>query len=711
MAEPRWPDPSGTKLLGKRVSRIDGPGKTAGEAPYTYDIRRPGMLYARVLRSPHAHAKVTAIDVSAAEKMPGVKAIDVAKKPGDEILWALDEIAYVAATTEGAAEDALRKIRVTYEVLEARVVDDDPEAPGAKEIAEDKTGDPDRAMEEAETRVRGEYGIPAIAHASHEAHGQVCEWQKDGSLRVWASTQNVSGLPGQFAEALDIPASKVRVTCEVMGGGFGSKFGPDAWGIACARLAKKAGAAVRLMLDRDAEIAVAGDRPSAYAVIEIGASAEGRLVSWNSHAWGSGGIGGANPPRLPYVFEIPDRRSRWTSIPTHTAPSRAWRAPGHPQGCYLTMAAIEDLAAAMGKDPLDVFLANLDLTGPREATYREELAIAARLMDWKAKWRPRGASTGETVRRGLGLSLHTWGGRGHRSACDVTVFPDGAIEAKLGTQDLGTGTRTIVGVVVAETFGVPLASVRVAIGDSLYPPSGASGGSTTVGGVSSSSRRAALLALERVFEKVAPTMGTKAEELEAREGVVRVRGNPARSIPWAQAASRIGASPITARGENPGPGRLTDSGVGGVQMAEVAVDVQTGIVRMERMVAVQDCGLVLDLKTAESQVYGALIMGIAYALSEEKILDRGTGRPLNADMERYKLPGIGDVGELVVHLMTGPGYDERGVIGLGEPPVISPGAAIGNAVANAIGVRVPRLPLTPERVLAAIDGGRKEASS
>jgi xanthine dehydrogenase YagR molybdenum-binding subunit len=174
---------------------------------------------------------------------------------------------------------------------------------------------------------------------------------------------------------------------------------------------------------------------------------------------------------------------------------------------------------------------------------------------------------------------------------------------------------------------------------------------------------------------------------------------------WAQACSKLGAMPLTVRGKNfnNAPGQLTNQGVGGVQMADVSVDIETGVVRMNKMVAVQDCGLIIDLKTAESQVYGSLIMGVCYALYEEKIMDAKTGRMLNPNMEFYKLAGIGDIGQFVVHMMTGKGYDERGVIGLGEPPVVSPGAAISNAVANAIGVRVPYLPLTADRVLAALE--------
>jgi xanthine dehydrogenase YagR molybdenum-binding subunit len=223
--------------------------------------------------------------------------------------------------------------------------------------------------------------------------------------------------------------------------------------------------------------------------------------------------------------------------------------------------------------------------------------------------------------------------------------------------------------------------------------------------VSSSTRRAAVDARDALFAKVAPALNAKPEDLECVNGTVRVRGDSSRSLGWKEACSKLGAMPLTLRGKNPNkskPPDLTSSGVGGVQMAEVEVDTETGIVKVKKMVAVQDCGLVIDLTTAESQCYGALIMGISYSLYEEKVMDPTTGHMLNDNMEFYRLAGLSDIPELVVHMMTGKGYDERGVIGLGEPPVISPGAAISNAVANAIGVRVPFLPLTPDRVLAAL---------
>jgi len=366
------------------------------------------------------------------------------------------------------------------------------------------------------------------------------------------------------------------------------------------------------------------------------------------------------------------------------------------------MCALDDLAAAIPMDPLDFFLKNIELTGERGKSYREELLKAAEMIEWKKKWHPRGTKSDGPIQHGLGLSIHTWGGGGHQSNCNCTIHPDGSVEVALSSQDLGTGTRTIIALVAGETFGLPISAITVNIGDSHYPPSGASGGSTTVGGVSSSTRHAATNALNELFAKVAPFLDAKPEELEAAEGQVRVAADPGRAITWNQACAKLGATPISAAGQRSLD--LISSGVGGAQMAEVAVDTETGVVRIEQMVAAQDCGLVLNKKTAESQVFGAMIMGVTYALYEEKLMDEHTGRCLNPDMEFYKLAGLADVGRFRVHMMTGPGYDERGVIGLGEPPVVSPGAAISNAVANAIGVRVPTIPITPAKVLAALEG-------
>ncbi|MBI3653211.1 MAG: xanthine dehydrogenase family protein molybdopterin-binding subunit [Acidobacteria bacterium] len=710
MAEYKWPDADKRTQIGKRIARLDGAVKVSGKAKYNSDLNRPGMLHGKVLRSPHAHAKIISIDTSAAEQMPGVKAVHIINGVGFEIRWAGENIVAVAALDEPTAEDAIRAIKVQYEKLPHLVVDHDLKIAGewATPTNESKKGDYEKGFAEAEVIHEGVYGMPVITHCCLEPHGSVTEWEDD-NLLVHLSTQAVSGIAAQMATPMEIPAGKIRVKQDHIGGGFGSKFGPDAWDVAGAKLSKKAGGKpVRIFLERDAELMVAGTRPSHYAKVKIGAKKDGTLTAWQSESWGSGGPNGSGSPPLPYVIDIPNQSRKHVSIANHVGPSRAWRAPNHPQACFVTMSALEDLAAKLNMDPLEFVLKNKALLGTRKDNYADELMLAAEKIGWKKTWHPRGDKTPGPIKRGLGLSFHTWGGGGHASDCDLVIQPDGSVEVRMGTQDLGVGTRTALAIVAADTLALPLEAIKISIGDNRFPASGGSGGSTTIGGISASTRRASLDALDKIFEKAAPTLNAQPAELEAIGGKIQVKGDASRSLTWAQACAKLGAMPITVRGKNPGPGPLTSQGVGGVQMADVAVDIETGIVKINKIVAVQDCGLIINLKLTESQVYGALIMGVCWALYEEKINDQTTGKTLNANMEFYKLAGIGDIGQLEVHMMTGKGYDERGVIGIGEPPAVSPGAVISNAVANAIGVRVPGLPLTPDRVLAALEtkGGR-----
>jgi xanthine dehydrogenase YagR molybdenum-binding subunit len=715
MAEIKWPAPEKRALIGKRISRLDGPWKASGSAVYAFDVHRPNMLYGRMVLSPHAHAKITAIDTSVAERMPGVHAVDIIHAVGLEVLWAGKEIVAVAAETDDQARDAARAVKITYEVMPYLVADTSPDkATGfTQQLNEQVQGDPDAGFKNADATIEGFYGLAVITHCCLESHGSAAEWEGD-KLTVWASTQSVTGLTGQYATALtakgiQTAATNVRILTPVMGGGFGSKFSADTWGISAAILAKKAGRPVKMMLDRDHELNGAGSRPSLYAKVKVGAKSDGTLTAWQSESWGTSGPGAGGNANIPYVLQVnlPYRR-RHTAVKTNTGPARAWRAPGHPQFALVTMAAMEDMAAKLNMDPVQFLLKNMQFAGERNRgfgtkDYEQELAKASELMEWKKKWHPRGDKTPGPIKRGLGVSLHTWGGAANNSSCNCTIHPDGSVEVSMATQDLGVGTRTSVGIVAAETLGLPLEAVKVNIGDSIYPPADGSGGSTTIGGISSATRKAATNALNKLLDVVAPSLGVSADQLEAWGGKIQVIGTPAKSLTWKQACNKLGTTTISELGST--DRSLTSVNVGGVQMAEVSVDIETGVVKMEKFVAVQDCGLIIDLKTAESQVYGAMIMGVCYALYEEKVMDQQTGAHLNADMEFYKLAGIGDIGELVVHMMTGPGYDDRGTIGLGEPPTVSPGAAISNAVANAIGVRVPTLPLTADKVLTALGKG------
>jgi len=706
MANVAWPAADKRTHLGKRISRIDAPVKTTGAAKYSYDINRPGMLWAKVVTCPHAKADFEDIDTSAAEALPGVKAV-WKETETKSATYVGQIVAAVAAETEEIATEAARLVKVKYTPQEHQVVDTDPELSKDRPTTR-TTGKPDEAFADADSVVSsGVYGLAVITHCCLEPHGQVCE-VRDGELFIWPSTQNVSRYHDRLGDAVEIPQNKIHIECQHMGGGFGSKFSYDKWGSIGALLAKQSGRPVKLMLDRDLELMIAGNRPSAYGKVKVAAKKDGTLTAIDAEIWGTGGGGGYNPPPVPYVFtKIPNTKLVGKGIRTNRGGQRAWRAPNHPQGCLITMSAVADCAAALKMDELDFFLKNAALTD-RPQVYTDELKIAAEMIGYKQKAHLRGQGGAGPIKRGLGMAIHTWGGLGHGSECDVTINQDGSVLTRIGSQDLGVGNRTAINIVVAETLGLPLNAVTVEIGKNSYPPSGGSGGSTTIGGVSVSSRTAATEALNELCKTVATRLNTAADNLEARNGFIQQIDKPDNRLAWKEACALLGPNSITKRGKNvPNESRqakLIDQGVGGAQIADVSVDTETGIVTLNEMVAVQDVGLIVSLKTSESQVYGALIMGITYALYEEAVYDKTTGQMLNADMEFYRLAGIKDIGTLKVHMMSGPGYDERGVIGIGEPPVISPGAAISNAVANAIGVRVPTLPLTPDRVLAALAG-------
>ncbi len=704
-----WPAMETRRQIGKPISRLDGHLKSSGRAKYASDWNRKDMLFAALLTSPHANARITKLDIDEAKGMPGVVAVNVITPVGQQVQWEGTEIAVVSAKTEELARDAMRRIKVEYQVMPHLVKEEDLAKAGAraKAAGEQVTGDPDQTFKDGDLVVSdGYYAIPVLTHCCLEPHGQVTEWTAD-QLNVWPSTQNVSGHAGDLGTTVKFPADKIKVHMDHIGGGFGSKFSPDRWGVENAKLSQMSGGKpVKWMLERNTELQIAGNRPSAFAKIKVAAKKDGTLVAWQSESWATGGIGGGGSPPLPYVFtEIPNKRMNHSAVATNTGGVRAWRAPNHPQASFLTCSALEDLAAKLNMDPIEFFKKNLALTA-RKDLYSRQLDVAAELIEWKKYWKPRGQNGAGPVKEGLGIAIGTWGGGGHASRCQTTINPDGTVVVETGSQDLGTGTRTVITQVAAETFGLPMSAITLHIGDNSLPPSGASGGSTTVGGVSSSTRKSTVNALAKLFDVAAPVLNVQAGELEAVDSRIQVKGNPAKSLTWKAACSKLGVNKISEMGINDQrkPEGLNSSGVGGIQMAHVSVDTETGIVKMKRFVTVQDIGLVVNPKLADSQVHGAAIMGICGALFEERVMDAQTGTMLNADMEFYKLAGIGDIGEIISHLDITPENDKRGIIGLGEPCAVGVVAAIANAVANAIGVRVPSVPLTPDRVLAALNG-------
>jgi xanthine dehydrogenase YagR molybdenum-binding subunit len=703
-----WPPMETRKVIGKPHKRLDGPQKASGRAKYTSDLKMKDMLYAAYLTCPHGHARITSIDTAAAEKMNGVKAVHVIAEAGKELQWHGQEVAAVAATSEEIAREAVRKINVVYEAMPHFVNEADLGKAGSrgKAAGEKVTGDPEKALQEAEAVSEGTYGIPVITHSCLEPHGLVIQWQGD-QVQAWPSTQFVTGWAGTLAPNLKVPVANIKVKMDYIGGGFGSKFSPGAWAEVGARLSQKAGGKpVKLFLERASEQQIAGNRPSAFGKIKVAGKKDGTITAWQSDTWASGGFAGGGQPPLPYVYtNIPNTRLNHVSVSVNGGPAQAWRAPNNQQASFLTCSAIEDFAAKVGVDPMVVFDKNAGYT-PRAEQYRYQLQKAAEISEWSKLWKPRGSQTG-AVRRGLGIGVNAWGGAGHACTARTTINPDGSVLVEMGTQDLGTGTRTIITQVAAETLGLSMGQVKLVIGDNSLPPGGSSGGSTTVGGASSATRKSGVNALAKLFEAVAPALSAQPEDLEAVDGTVRVKSDTKKSMTWVAACKKIGPGgkiSETGANEQRNPMGLNSGGAAGVQIADVSVDTETGMVKINRYVAVQDCGLIINPRLAESQIYGAIIMGISTALYEERIMDDATGRMLNSDMEFYKLAGIKDIGDIVVHLDIREVNDKRGVIGLGEPPAIGICAAVGNAVTNAIGVRVPKMPMTPMNVLNALEG-------
>jgi xanthine dehydrogenase YagR molybdenum-binding subunit len=662
---------------------------------------------------------------------------------GRELFYAGDEVAAVAADTEEHALDAIRAIKVKYDVLGHLVSEEEVlESPKTKTTpgplkgnlaagAEATKGNVDTGFKEADAVAEGTYGVPVISHQCLETHGLVAEWDNDGGLTVWCSTQATVGTAMQLAFRFGVAPSKVKCITHYMGGGFGSKFGPDIQGITAVDLARRAGAPVKLMLDREEEITTAGNRPSAYGKVKIGGKKDGSITAFAIDCHGTPGyIGGAtvNLGLLPYVYldNVPNWKRSHSVAFINAGGARAMRAPGHPQNCVLTEFAVDDLAAKLGIDPLVIRRKNLPPNNPRvkekdptawlgrrNDIYNEQLDIAVKLSGWENKWHPPGKGKGGTVKHGIGMALHTWGGfaaGGAPNECHVRIHKDGTVTAQTSTQDLGTAQRTVTAIVTAEILGLKPTDVVVDLGESQYGSSSGSGGSTTCPSQAPAALFAAQAARNDLFKKVGPRLGADPTDLAIEPGKV-VDKKTKKEWAWKEFCARLGMDEAKGKGEwsaglsnEPDNANISSGQVGGVQVAEVTVDSETGVVKVKHMVAVQDCGLVVNKLACESQVAGGVIMGLNYAVFEEIIRDRATGRQVNPDMEFYKLGGLGDMPKITVHMMNMP---ERGVIGIGEPPTISTAAAIGNAVFNALGVRVPILPLTPKRVLDAIAKGGK----
>jgi xanthine dehydrogenase YagR molybdenum-binding subunit len=710
-----WGLDANLRVVGREFPREDGPVKTTGRAVYTQDVRRPRMAYSGFVGSPHAHAKVASVDASRARAMKGV--LDVETFEGRRLTYAGQPVAAVCAESEAVLDDALRAIVVRYEVLphavtvEAAMADDAPRvdpqranAGPADERASREAERADRAVADAEVSVEGEFRTQVQTHTALEPHGVVVEPGDDGAT-VWASTQSTFSIAPAIAEALGVHPSRIRTITEHMGGGFGAKFGCQAWDLIAARFAKKLGRPVHQLLPRRLEHLVGGNRPDSVQRLALAGKRDGTLVALVGTTVGTSGNGmhGAGCA-VPAVYRIPHVRMAQRTVSTFTERGAAFRAPGHPQGLFGMEGAIELFARKAGLDPLDVRLRN-DPHPVRQMQWR----LGSERIGWKERRRTKPGSDAGPRKRGLGCAAAVWYQKGSIGwNVDVTVHADGAVTVANGAQDIGTGTRTVLQIMVAEELGLEPGVVRVRLGDTDLPRGPGSGGSQTAPALGPVARQAAVQAREKLAALVALEWDVEPDAVRWEEGSFRsakeTPGAP-RRLSFRDACALIGNEGLSARATRHANYAGYEDQTAGCQFAEVEVDVETGVVRVERVVAVHDAGRIVNALTARSQVNGGVIQGVSYALFEERRLDANVGDMVNPTMDTYRIAGMRDCPQIdVVLTSVASGFNNAGMMGLGEPATVPTAAAVAGAVLNATGVPMTTLPMTPARVLAALNG-------
>lgn len=707
VAGPGWGANDKHTLLNHRLTRVDGPLKVSGAAQYTYDVRLPKMLYGWILRCPHAHARLKKFDSSKASEMPGVKAI--IQTPLTEFRFAGSPVAAVAATTPELAQDAAHAIVVEYEVLShvvnARdaikpdapgVLPRDPQKPDENNLRQkEKRGElpkVEAALAGCDAVVDAEYLTPRIHHACLETHGMVVDYSGGDTATIYATTQGTFTIPGDAAEALGLPQSAVTATVQHMGGGFGSKFGIGIEGMLACKLSKQTKSPVKLMLTRHDEFVMAGNRSGSWQRFKAGANKDGTLVALQATQYRLGGVGQGSQAGQPYaVYRAGETYREVYALHTNEDSSIAMRAPGHPQASFAMESLLDELANKIGMDPVAFRKKNM-----RDEVYHRQLDRGARVIGWEKRNSTPGGGGGPR-KRGMGCGAGTWGGGGNNQCkVDVTVSRDGAVLVAVGTQDLGTGTRTFTRAIVAEELGLQMKDVVEQIGNSKLGGANASGGSTTAASLSPSVKDAAIKTRLALAEKLAPLLGNaKPDEIVFKGGNVTAGGT---SLSWKQACAALPAAGVQAHGE--WRQDLQSRGVHGVCFAEVEVDVETGKIRPIKMVQVQDGGLPLNRLTMESQLNGGMIQSLGMAFWEGRVMDAQLGVQLNPGFMDYKLPGSLEMPEFVPLIDDD---DKReAVIGIAEACIIPSLGALANAVFNACGVRVRELPITPDKILMGL---------
>lgn len=711
------------KTVGHPVPRIDAVQRVTGKATYTRDVQLPGMLYARVLRSPHAHARIRRIDVSKALALPGVKALlthencrvvwgaggvaggrqydDAVKKTtrqrryvfNNPVRFVGDPVAAVAAVDRHLAEDALELIVVDYEVLGFVLDQEEALRPGAPQIWPEgnlslnvrneaepevtRRGNVEEAFRAAEVVFEDRYTTTFVHNAQMEPRACVALWNGD-KLTLYTPSQGISNCRTDTARDLEIPPEKVQVICQYMGGGFGNKNQNQDADLITAMLAKEAGAPVKLEMTRKEDfIGVHGRWPTTQ-YYKVGVSRDGTLKAIQLRGYSgmgpyrknAGAIGGIE------IYQCPNLERVVYPVYTNKTVSGNFRGPEYPQGYFGIQSMMDEVAFKLKMDPVEFILKNMTRKARDEVDYttytlEECIRRGAEVFEWKRRWRPQPGSDPGPIKHGAGVAIMAFRSDLGRSSAVLRLDAKGHYTLFVGVTDVGAGAKTTLGLIAAEALGVPRSQVEVVWGDTDRCPYsvGESGSRTTV--MTGDAVVAAARDLKRqIVEKGVPT----------RDEVLIASASPNPTVEGGKVRATFAA-----------------------HFVEVEVDVELGRARVVKYLVVQDSGRIMNPLTATSQIKGGATMGIGMALHEDLVYDRRTGAPLTAGFYGARLMTHRDTPEIdVLFIESDDGYGPYGAKSMGESGKVPAVAAVANAVFNAIGRRMKDLPITRDKILGAL---------
>ena len=690
--------------LENEAVRLDSPEKVTGKAKYTTDYYLPRMLWAAYVRSPYGNAKVTKSNVDAAKAVKGVLEVEMTKQEGR---YHGDRLGHVCAESRAALEQAMSALALTCEVagpVRSRL--DESRTPMEKlPPPERNEKEADAALSSSDLVEEATFQTQVQTHCCLEPHGVTVDFKGDTCV-AYGSTQGTFSVRDELAQILGMRPDQIEFHCEYVGGGFGSKFGAGPEGALAARMSKKYSRPCRAICTRKEEQLDTGNRPGSVQYMKIGMAKDGKLKGGRVVTWGSvgpggagrasGGGGGGGGVRNPSRYNFGPVAKQHEDVPLNGGFPRAMRAPGHPQAMFAVELMMDHLAKKVGMDPLQFRILN-----ETSDVRKEMLKAGAELIGWTNR-KPDGSAAGP-IKKGYGIGAGDWGNGRGQATITVNVYRNGTIEVLSGAQDIGTGYRTMIGDVVRTHLGLPRDVLVVKVGRSDYPEGPGSGGSVTSRLTAPRAFMAADLARSAILKLVAQEWKLDdASKLKLEKGVVT---DGTQSMEWSKACKLMPDERATFTSSEEGDYWKQPTQSEAVQFAEVDVDVETGVVRVRKIVALQEVGLPVNRNTIENQITGGVIQGLSFCLFEDRILNRQTGAMVNANMDMYKIAGPKDVPEVIPIIWRSRTNAQAGVNSLGEPPCVPTPGAIACAVANAIGVQVRTMPLVPRNVLAALGRG------